>query len=69
VNHVSGESSLTCDWCGGPAIFRLETRAVDEYPAARIYTCERCGHVIWQKSQPVQQQQQPQPKNDEEDKK
>jgi hypothetical protein len=54
-----------CDLCGGPTVFWLDTREAADYPAARVFTCQRCGHVMWQKSKPAQQQQQPQPPKDE----
>jgi hypothetical protein len=55
-------ADIRCDLCGGPTIYWLDTREDTDYPAARVFTCQRCGHVMWQKRPTVQQQQQqPQP--------
>ena len=51
-------SGIACDLCGGPTVFQLDTREAADYPAARVFTCQRCGHVTWRKSQQQQQQQQ-----------
>jgi hypothetical protein len=51
-------SGFSCKKCSGPATFALELKATAEYPAARIFTCERCGHVMWEKKELVQLQQQ-----------
>jgi hypothetical protein len=60
---MSGENGIACDLCGGPTIFRLDPREAAVYPAARVFTCRRCGYVMWQKSRPRQQQQQRQIEN------
>jgi uncharacterized protein with PIN domain len=55
----------TCDRCGGQAALRLATKAHAGFPAFRVYTCEGCGRVMWQKAQVAQQQQQQQPQKKE----
>jgi hypothetical protein len=54
---------VDCDRCGGKAGFQLVAGPYGDHPGGSIYTCDRCGNVIWLKrAVSGQQQQQPQPK-------
>jgi hypothetical protein len=55
-------NEVPCDRCGGTAGFQVEAGPHCGHPGALVYTCGRCGHVIWIK-RGGQQQQQPKKPN------
>jgi len=54
---MPGDDQMTCDRCGGPAKFALETEPSHDYPRSRVFVCD-CGRVMWKTAQAGQQQQQ-----------
>jgi hypothetical protein len=56
---MSVANELPCERCGGKAGFQLIAGPYGGHPGGAIYTCDKCGNVIWRRPT-GQQQQQPQ---------
>jgi DNA-directed RNA polymerase subunit M/transcription elongation factor TFIIS len=60
---LSTPNEIDCDRCAGKAGFQLMAGPHGDHPGGAVYTCDRCGNVIWIKRTIGQQQQQPQKKD------